>query len=156
MMILLSILPLASATTLWWLGAGSLLLLALSAPDPALPAMGIAAFLIGLLILKVSLPALVQVFAWGILSTAITLLLRWFVVPKQRPPESLSGTAEARTLTPIQAGYPGQVFYEGTSWSARCEVLKPGETIGAERWVYVVGREGNTLVVVPLTYFDAV
>ncbi len=140
--------------TLWWVAAGCMLVFALAFPDPAVPSMGVAAFLVGLLLANVSLPPLAQVIIWGMLAMFITLLLRWFLLPRQQRKFSPS-SAEARTLTMIEAGRLGEVFFEGTSWSARCEVLRLGEVINPNQSVYVVGREGNTLVIVPGGYLDS-
>jgi membrane protein implicated in regulation of membrane protease activity len=53
---------------------------------------------------------------------------------------------EAETLTEILPGKTGRVLYEGNSWNARCDV---GGTIAPQQRVYVVGRKGTTLIVVP-------
>jgi membrane protein implicated in regulation of membrane protease activity len=51
------------------------------------------------------------------------------------------------TLTEILPGQAGRVLYEGNSWRARCDddklSLAPGQK------VYVVSREGTTLIVMP-------
>lgn len=54
---------------------------------------------------------------------------------------------EAQTMTEISAGQTGRVLYEGNSWRARCE--DELEVIAPNQKVYVVRREGNTLIVVP-------
>lgn len=56
-----------------------------------------------------------------------------------------------RTITPQARG---RVFYEGTYWPARfydAVILeRVGEAVGNSAWVTVVGRQGLTLLVVPL------
>ncbi len=143
-----SVLAQASGSTLWWLAGAGLLLLGLVAPDPAIPAMGLGAFLVGLLLLKFSLPPFAQVLIWLLFSVGMTLVLRRLLSSKPTH-QGLTSSGEARTLTPISSGSAGQVFFEGTSWNARCDTLRPGEIIGVDVPVYVVRQEGNTLFVVP-------
>jgi membrane protein implicated in regulation of membrane protease activity len=129
-----------------WLLAGSILcVLELFVPT------AFVAFLMGLSALVVALVALivpyfpVQVGLWLLLSTALVFLSRRFL-PHPKASKHLDAT-EAQTLTEIPAGQTGRVLYEGNSWRARCE--DETEAIAPNQAVYVVRREGNTLVVIP-------
>ncbi|MBD2184103.1 NfeD family protein [Planktothrix sp. FACHB-1355] len=60
---------------------------------------------------------------------------------------------EAKTVTDILPGENGQVLYEGCFWQARC-ADKTG-AIASNQKVYVLHREGNTLIVAPETMFNS-
>lgn len=106
---------------------------------------------LGVSALAVSAAALVmpqfslQVVLWMVLSVLATLGLKRFV-PKSTP-YILAESTEARTLTAIPAGKTGRVLYEGNSWQARCEDTEA--IIGADEAVIVIGRRGNTLLIMP-------
>ncbi|HTL87879.1 MAG TPA: NfeD family protein [Leptolyngbya sp.] len=85
-----------------------------------------------------------QVIVWVILSIALVLISRRFI--NRRAALKLDAT-EAETLTEIRPGQIGRVCYEGNSWAARCEGSQVD--IPAGRRVYVVGRRGTTLMVMP-------
>ena len=59
---------------------------------------------------------------------------------------------EAKTITEILAGKTGKVLYEGTIWQARCN--DKSIDIASEQTVYVLSREGNTLIVAPENLFQ--
>jgi membrane protein implicated in regulation of membrane protease activity len=129
-----------------WLVAGSILcLLELFVPT------AFVAFLMGISAFVVALAALVlpqfpiQVVLWLLLSTALVFLSRRFL-PHPRASKNLDAI-EAQTLTEIPAGQTGRVLYEGNSWRARCE--DDTEAIAPNQKVYIVRREGTTLIVVP-------
>jgi membrane protein implicated in regulation of membrane protease activity len=82
---------------------------------------------------------------WLLLSTTFVFLSRRFL-PNSRASKSLDAK-EAQTLTEIPAGQTGRVLYEGNSWRARCE--DEAEALAPNQKVYVVRREGTTLIVVP-------
>ncbi|MBF2075377.1 MAG: NfeD family protein [Synechococcales cyanobacterium C42_A2020_086] len=106
--------------------------------------MGLSAILVAFIAFVV--PSFgVQVAIWFGLSLALTLLLRRFL-PK-RSSSKLIDAHEAQTLTAIPAGQTGRVLYEGNSWQARCE--DESLTIAPNQIVYVVGRRGTTLLVLP-------
>jgi membrane protein implicated in regulation of membrane protease activity len=86
-----------------------------------------------------------QVVLWLLLSTALVFLSRRFL-PHPRASKNLDAM-EAQTLTEIAPGQTGRVLYEGNSWRARCE--DHTEAIAPNQKVYVVRREGTTLIVVP-------
>ncbi len=55
---------------------------------------------------------------------------------------------EAQALTAISPGQTGRVLYEGSSWRAKC-----GDAVSLitpEQQLHVIGREGTTLIVVPM------
>ena len=56
-------------------------------------------------------------------------------------------STEARTLTAIPPGRSGRVMYEGSSWQACCSDTEVA--IASDERVVVVGRQGNTLIVLP-------
>jgi membrane protein implicated in regulation of membrane protease activity len=89
---------------------------------------------------------LVQVLLWVGLSAAFILLSRRFL-SKQKAPHSLDSAQEAQTLTAISPGEAGRVICDGNSWRAKCS--DPEMAIAANQPVFVVGRQGNTLIVIP-------
>ncbi|MGC8714742.1 MAG: NfeD family protein [Leptodesmis sp.] len=90
------------------------------------------------------LPLGLQIALWAVLSVGLVLASRRLV--RTRASRNLDAT-EAETLTEIPAGRTGRVLYEGNSWAAQCD--DPGVTIAAHQKVYIVARQGTTLVVVP-------
>lgn len=107
--------------------------------------MGIAALLVAIVSLVWTQSTLL-VALWLIFSTLLTILSRRFYTPKRRV--SITGDAqEGETITAINAGSTGRVLYEGNSWRARC--ADETKDIPPQEIVYVVGKEGNTLVVLP-------
>ena len=110
--------------------------------------MGISAFLVAAISLVMP-QFYLQALLWLILSVILIGIVRRFA--PQKNPRILQSDVEAETLTQIPAGRTGRVIYEGSSWQARCE----DETleISSHTKVYVVGRKGTTLFVIP-TEFD--
>lgn len=105
--------------------------------------MGISAFVVALVAPIV--PFNLQVALWMGLSLVFVLVSRRFV--RRAPVANRLDATEAETLTEIPAGQTGRVLYEGNSWSARCE--DSNLTIAPQQRVYVVGRRGTTLLVIP-------
>lgn len=106
--------------------------------------MGVSAIIVACLAWFV--PSLsVQVVVWLLLSIGSVVLLRQFL-PK-RTNAAIEDAKEAKTLTEISPGQPGRVLYEGNSWRACCEDDKLA--IAPNQKVYVVGRRGTTLIVIP-------
>lgn len=137
--------PLLSPSMLWLVAGSILCLLELFVPT------AFVAFLMGISAFVVALAALVlpqfpiQVVLWLLLSTALVFVSRRFL-PHPRASKNLDAI-EAQTLTEIPAGQTGRVLYEGNSWRARCE--DDTEAIAPNQKVYIVRREGTTLIVVP-------
>ncbi|MEO0867359.1 MAG: NfeD family protein [Cyanobacteria bacterium J06642_11] len=108
-------------------------------------ALGVSAVAVGLLITVLSMPFSWQVALWMVLSLMMFWALRRFA-PRQQAPALMDAT-EARTITSIPPGESGRVMYEGNSWPACCSdhemAIATGQT------VIVVGRQGNTLIVIP-------
>ncbi len=135
--------------TLLWLMAGVLLcLMEFIFPTAFVEfTMGISAVLVALLSLVVPQLGL-QVAAWMGLSLLFVAVSRRFLVPRQRSTLLLDDT-RGETLTAIAPGRTGRILYEGSSWQARCD--DEGLAIPAQQSVYVLRREGNTLIVMPET-----
>jgi len=134
-----------SPTVLWLLIGVGFCLVELLLPTAFISSvMGVSALIVALISLV--LPQLSwQIILWMIISVALVVLVqRW--VPKQKA-SSLMDDVEAETLTEILPGKMGRVLYEGNSWQARCgdESL----AIAPQQKVYVVGRKGNTLLIMP-------
>lgn len=134
------------AHVLWLLFGLGCLGVSLVAFEPTVAAFGLAAIITA--IAAFSVPAFgVQLLIWGILSIALAVVMRG-LVPKEskalKPPE------EGEVSIAIPPGGEGEVSYEGTFWSARCQISDIA--IPAGQMVQVVGRQGNTLIVMPTTY----
>lgn len=136
--------------TLLWLGLGVLFcLMELFLPTAFVElAMGLAAFVVALLSLLI--PQLsIQIFLWMVFALVFLFSLKRFV--PQKNSYLLAEATEAQTLTSIEPGKMGRVLFEGNSWQARCE----GEfLIPANSKALVVGRQGNTLLVLPEDFQD--
>jgi membrane protein implicated in regulation of membrane protease activity len=107
--------------------------------------MGISAFLVALVALLLPSKVGLQIFLWMVFSTIFVFISHRLI--SKRKVRAILDATEAQTLTEILPGQTGRVLYEGNSWRARC-----GETtcaIESDRKVYVVGREGTTLIVMP-------
>ncbi|MBD3883457.1 NfeD family protein [Phormidium tenue FACHB-886] len=130
----------------WLIGGLVFLGLGLVVGEPVAAALGIAAIITA--IAALSLPSLaMQLLIWGILSIALAVVLRG-MVPKQS--KELRPTLEATVSEIIPKGGLGVVTYEGSLWKARCQIsdlsVAPGQV------VHVVGRQGNTLIILPTTF----
>lgn len=135
--------------SLLWLIAGVILcVMELVLPTAFVEAiLGVSALIVAALALVVPQVA-IQVLLWLVLSVLLTVLTRRFV-PTSKATAAIADATEGRTLTEIPAGLSGRVLYEGNSWAARCD--DPGLAIAPNEAVYVVGRRGNTLLVMPAT-----
>ena len=110
-------------------------------------ALGVSAIAVGLLTMLFSFAFNWQVALWMVLSLMLFWALRRFS-PKRQPPALMDAT-EARTITSIPPGQSGRVMYEGNSWPACCSDRELA--IATNQTVIVVGRQGNTLIVMPET-----
>lgn len=106
--------------------------------------MGVSAILVRLLAQLIPQVGL-QVVIWLVLSIAFNILLHRFM-PKRKT-RKIEDSKEAQTLTEILPGQTGRVLYEGNSWQARCDDEQMA--IAPNQKVYVVGRQGTTLIVLP-------
>jgi membrane protein implicated in regulation of membrane protease activity len=136
-----------SYTVIWLLAGSVLCLIELFLPSAFVAfMMGISAFIVALLSRVVLGSLWLQVLAWLLLSTLLVLGSRRFVQPRRRNTK-IQNAITAETLTEIPAGKPGRVIYEGNSWQARCDDDKL--SIAPHQRVYIVRREGTTLIVMP-------
>ncbi|MBD1910745.1 MULTISPECIES: NfeD family protein [unclassified Leptolyngbya] len=113
--------------------------------EPTIAALSLAAIITSIAALSI-VNVTVQILVWATLSVTIALVLRGFV-PAQSAP-GLEEPSDAEVRITIPRGGTGEVTYEGSFWSARCQISDV--TIGAGQTVHVVGREGNTLIVMPI------
>ncbi|QSJ17583.1 NfeD family protein [Nostoc sp. UHCC 0702] len=135
-----------SSTLIWLLAGGVLCLMELFLPSAFVAfIMGISALVVALLSL-VGLSIWLQVTLWLLLSTVLFVLSRRFLQPRRRK-SKIQDAVIAETLTEIPAGQAGRVLYEGNSWRAKCDDDKL--SIAPDQRVYVVRREGTTLIVMP-------
>jgi membrane protein implicated in regulation of membrane protease activity len=108
--------------------------------------MGISALVVALLS-QIGLGILwLQIVVWLVLSTLLVVLSRRFL-RQRRPKSKIQDAVTAETLTEIPAGGTGRVLYEGNSWRAKCDDDKL--SLASHQLVYVVRREGTTLIVMP-------
>ncbi|MGG6266940.1 NfeD family protein [Leptolyngbya sp. AN03gr2] len=130
-------------TVVWFIVGAGLCLIEFVLPTAFIAfVLGVSALLVA--IVAHLLPLGFQIGLWVILSIVLILVSRRFV--NRRAAYKLDAT-EAETLTEIRPGEVGRVCYEGNSWAARCE--SSNLDIPAGRRVYVVGRRGTTLIVMP-------
>ncbi|ESA34292.1 membrane protein implicated in regulation of membrane protease activity [Leptolyngbya sp. Heron Island J] len=108
-------------------------------------ALGVSAIAVGLLGMLLPMAFSWQVALWMVLSLLLFWALRRFA-PRRQPPALMDST-EARTITSIPPGSSGRVIYEGNSWPACCSDRELA--IANNQTVIVVGRQGNTLIVMP-------
>lgn len=112
--------------------------------------MGLAAFAVAIVSLFLPHYTLLMVL-WLIFATGLTFLSRRFFTPKRKI--TITGDdLEAKVITGIPAGTIGRVLYEGNSWQAKCA----DETIdiAPNEPVYVVQKQGNTLIILPRKLLD--
>ncbi len=134
-------------TTLIWLIVGACFCLSELFIPTAFVAfmMGISAFIVAILSLAVG-NLWLQALAWLLLSTSLIVLTRKYISPPRRK-SKIRDAVLGETITEIPAGKTGRVLYEGNSWRARCDDEQA--FIAPYQRVYVVRREGTTLIVMP-------
>ncbi|MEM8614933.1 MAG: NfeD family protein [Cyanobacteria bacterium P01_H01_bin.105] len=108
-------------------------------------ALGVSAVVVGVVAMVLPMTFNWQVALWMVLSLLMFWALRRFA-PRRQPPALMDAT-EARTITLIPPGQSGRVMYEGNSWPACCSDREIA--IATDQTVIVVGRQGNTLIVMP-------
>ncbi|OBQ28021.1 MAG: hypothetical protein AN483_17750 [Aphanizomenon flos-aquae MDT14a] len=136
-----------SSSLIWLLGGSVLCLTELFLPSAFVCfIMGTSALMVGLLSYLGIGNLWIQVAAWLLLSTILTILSRRFLQPRRRK-SLIQDAAIGETLTEILPGQVGRVLYEGNSWRAKCDDHKI--TLPSQQTVYVVRREGTTLIVMP-------
>ncbi|GBF81127.1 NfeD family protein [Aphanothece sacrum] len=133
---------------LLWLIAGAILCF-MEAVFPV----AFVAFIMGISAIGVAAIALVvpyfsvQVILWLSFSTLLVVGSRQFLPNKKALQSQLGDSQEGETLTEIIPGQPGRVLYEGNSWRAIC--ADENLAIAPQKKVYIVSREGNTLIILP-------
>jgi membrane protein implicated in regulation of membrane protease activity len=112
--------------------------------------MGIAALLVA--IASIFLPQYhLLIGLWLLLSTGLILLSRRLFTPKRKL--SITGDdSEATAISGIPAGSTGRVIYEGNSWQAKC--ADETRDIAPNEAVYVIRKQGTTLIVLPSAMID--
>ncbi len=112
--------------------------------------MGIAALLVA--VVSLFLPQyILLVGLWLLFSTVLTFLSRRVFTPKRKI--SITGDdSEATAISGIPAGSAGRVLYEGNSWRAKC--ADETRDIAPNEPVYIVRKQGNTLIVLPSRMID--
>ncbi|WP_293134663.1 NfeD family protein [Microcoleus sp. bin38.metabat.b11b12b14.051] len=85
-----------------------------------------------------------QISYWMGIALALSIWIRPIFIFRKKfvIPESTAAT----TISEILSGETGMVIYEGASWKARNE---DSQLIASRQKVYVLRREGNTLIVIP-------
>lgn len=111
--------------------------------------MGVAALVVGMgltILGPILFPTPLQGIAWILLSgILISGSRRWLKVRKTQA--NRGDDEEGETLTAIEPGAVGRVLFEGNSWRARCADRQL--TIPIHTAVYILDREGTTLIVMP-------
>jgi len=90
-----------------------------------------------------------QIAYWMGLSAVSVIWLRPMFFKSKK--SNIRDATDAKTITDIVAGKTGKVLYEGTIWHARCN--DKTIAIASDQTVYVLSREGNTLIVAPENLF---
>ncbi|WP_315790498.1 NfeD family protein [Fischerella sp. JS2] len=138
---------LSSSTLIWLLVGAGLCSIELFLPTAFVALMmGISAFVVALLSPVILGKLWLQLVVWLLLSVVLIVLCRRLVTPV-RGKSKLQDATTAETLTEISPGKAGRVLYEGNSWRARC--YDDHLAIAPNQRVYVVRREGTTLIVMP-------
>lgn len=138
----------SSSFTAWIILGFIFLLLGVMVGEPTAASLGIAAIITAIAALTVTSVPL-QVVLWGILSIALTIVLRG-IVPN--PAKDAQPDTQATVSESIPKGGVGWVSYEGALWKARCQVSDVA--IASGQTVDVVGRQGLTLVVLPSDFAE--
>lgn len=131
----------------WFVAGLVLLALELFVPIPTLlvaGVLGIAAIAVAGILALVPMPLAIQFLIWAMISGGLGWYSRRFV-PKGLG--KIREADEAVTISEILPGQTGRVKYEGNSWKARCD--DPETAIAINEKVYVLRRQGTTLIVMP-------
>lgn len=137
-----------SSHTLWIIGGVAFLGLGLFVGEPSLAAIGLAAIITAIAALSVSSIS-IQLIIWSVLSVSLAVVMRG-MVPQQET--DFRRQVEAEVTSFIPRGRAGEVAFEGSLWKAKCQI--PDLEVPEGEIVQVVGRQANTLIVLPLTFLD--
>lgn len=144
--------PLIDPPLLWAIAGFILCVLELVLPTAFITfLMGVSAFLVAIAAFVVPQFSL-QIALWMVFSVVSVAASRRFV-SRRRTSRALQSETEGTAIGEILPGRTGRVLYEGNSWSARCEDDR--SAIAPEERVYVLRREGNTLIVMPSKVLDS-
>jgi membrane protein implicated in regulation of membrane protease activity len=115
--------------------------------------LGVTSLIVALLLWRANTipPFNLQVIYWMLMSTACVIWIRPMLM--RRKAVTIPDADEAKTITEILPGETGRVIYEGSSWQACCE--DRSLAIACNQKVYVLRREGNTLIVAPESLFHS-
>jgi membrane protein implicated in regulation of membrane protease activity len=136
-----------SPSTSWFMIGLLLIGLELLVPLPTLlisGAMGVGALCVAAVLAVVKVHISIQMLIW----VAASALFVWY--SRRFTPKGTWNIKDAEfgvTLTEILPNQIGRVKYEGNSWKARCE--DPKTAIEINEKVYVLRRQGTTLIVMP-------
>jgi membrane protein implicated in regulation of membrane protease activity len=135
------------APSLFWLLVGVALCLIEAIVPTAFTAfmMGLSALAIAVIALLIPNAMGIQVMLWLTISVALVYLSHRLMPHRDRV--KMLERTEAEALTEILPGQTGRVMYEGTSWRAKS--ADDSTTIQPHQPLYVIGREGTTLLVIP-------
>lgn len=141
-----------SPTLLWAIAGAILCLMELFVPTAFVEfMMGLSALVVA--VISLFLPSFsLQMVLWLVFSVLFIIASRRFLSPKRSALE-LGDDTEGRTLTAIEPGETGRVLYEGNSWAARCS--DETTAIAPQEKVYIVDRQGNTLIIMPQTILNS-
>lgn len=135
-------------TYVWLVGGLVFLGLGLTVGEPIFAALGLAALITAIAALTVKTWMSLFII-WSILSIALSVVLRGLV---PRRSKDLNPERDATVSETIPRGGVGLVSHEGALWKARCQIsdvaIAPGQS------VRVIGRQGLTLIVLPLEFSD--
>jgi membrane protein implicated in regulation of membrane protease activity len=130
-----------------WLTIGLIgLTLGMLVGEPSIISLAIAALITAVVALSVESVAL-QVLVWGVLALCLAFVLRGL---EPRESKELLPPDNAEVYEAIPPGGVGYVSYNGSTWRARCQVSDVAIAPGTS--VFVVGRQGNTLIVLPAPF----
>ncbi|MEM7770058.1 MAG: NfeD family protein [Cyanobacteria bacterium P01_E01_bin.6] len=138
-----------SSHVLWLIGGVVFIGLGMLIGEPGIASIGLAAIITAVVALSVPSIA-IQLLVWSVLSLALAIVLRGLVSQQPKPSQ---WQTEAEVTDVIPAGRIGEVSYEGTLWKARCDL--PDLQVPKGELVHVVGRQGNTLIVMPMRLIDS-
>ncbi|AFY73760.1 membrane protein implicated in regulation of membrane protease activity [Synechococcus sp. PCC 7502] len=136
-----------TAKVVWFALGITLLVLELLVPIPTLllaGVLGIGALVVAAILLVGNIPIALQLLIWVLISGFLGWYSRRFI-PKGLG--RIRDADEAVTIAEILPGQAGRVKYEGNSWKARCD--DPKTAIAINQKVYVLRRQGTTLIVMP-------
>jgi membrane protein implicated in regulation of membrane protease activity len=138
-----------SPSGLWAIVGMMLCLLELLVPTAfTAVCMGVSALLLALVAIAIPSWIGAQIVIWMLCSCGLIIL--GYHINKKRSSRKIQESTEAEALTAMMPNRPGRVLYEGTSWRAKC--AEGVESIAAHEQLHVVGREGTTLIVMPIRF----